>query len=231
MVRHIVRSLVALVALGSAACGTATVEIPTPRPIIVHSGARIAADAERMQEIDTWVRAQNLNIDQDPSFLVISTTALQPALPWDHLEIVSDDSVRVAYEGGVPDISLPYQLYAHFHLMERRGELEKWLPEGEGKTGYELERAIVKRVSDAWLYGRSVYETTPYAPLDELVYSTENGYLDAFLFTARPTEFEPEREAWVAAHPNGLEEFKDWFEQTFDRPPPGLRENAEEEVG
>ncbi|MCA9737421.1 MAG: hypothetical protein R3E98_13640 [Gemmatimonadota bacterium] len=223
MLRSALRPLVVLSAGVLAGCGAANVELPPPRPLIVHSGARLQPEPERMAEIDTWVRAQNLNIEQDPSFWVISTTALQPVLPWAHLEVLSDDSVRIAYEGGVPDIGLPYQLYAHFHLMERRGELEEWLPEAADETGYPLERAIVKRVADAWLYGRSVFETTPYAALDELIYASENGYLDAFLFTDRPDEFPEARNAWIAEHPNGLEEYRTWFEDTFDRPPPGLR--------
>ncbi len=214
-----------VMALVLSGCGAASLQLPPPRPIVVHSGARLRPDPDRMAEVDAWVKAENTNIVEDPSFLVISTTALGEAFPWDELDVVSDDSVKVGYQPAVPDISLPYQIYAHLHLMARRGELDVWLPEAQNATGYVLERAIVKRVSDAWLYGRSVFETTPYALLDELVFSVENGYLDAFLFTARPEEFAREREAWVAENPNGLEEFKAWFQETFERLPPGLRAN------
>jgi len=211
-------------ALTLSACGAATLQLPPPRPIVVHSGARLRPDPDRMAAVDRWVKAENENIETDPSFWVISTTSLGPSLPWGQLEVLSEDTVKVGYEGGVPDISLPYQIYAHLHLMAFREELDVWLPEAPNATGYALERAIVKRVSDSWLYGRSVFETTPYAPLDELVYAVENGYLDAFLFTARPTEFEAEREAWLEQNPRGGEEYEAWFVETFDRLPPGLRD-------
>ena len=89
--------------------------------------------------------------------------------------------------------------------------------------GYPLERAILSRLSDAWLYGRAAYDIPPYAPLDELLFSKENGYLDAFIFSARPEEFEEERSTWRQENPGRQEEYRRWFLETFEIEPPGLR--------
>ena len=95
-----------------------------------------------------------------------------------------------------------------------------------GTEGYALERAILARVSDAWLYGRAVFDMPPYGPLDELLYSTEYGYLDAFILTARPEEFEGERREWLEANPAKEDEYRGWFAETFERAPPGLRQGT-----
>ncbi len=118
-------------------------------------------------------------------------------------------------------------IYAHLHLMEGRGELEEWLPEAADETGYDLERAIMSRTSDAWLYGRSAWDAPPYEALDEILYSTENGYLDAFILTARPDAFTEARRAWLSENPGGIEEYRRWFVDTFGREPPGLREDSD----
>jgi hypothetical protein len=108
--------------------------------------------------------------------------------------------------------------------MDMMNRLDEVIPEAVGMEGYELERAILARVSDAWLYGRSAFDIPPYGPLDELLYSYENGYLDAFIFTARPEEFEEERSTWLEANPGGEEEYRQWFVDTFEIEPPGLRQ-------
>jgi hypothetical protein len=107
--------------------------------------------------------------------------------------------------------------------MTTMGRQEEWLPEAPEAAGYELERAILSRAADAWILGRAVYNTVPYGPLDELAYAKEAGFLDAFIFTARPSEFAPARAEWVRANPGEMERYRDWFLETFNREPPGLR--------
>ena len=64
---------------------------------------------------------------------------------------------------------------------------------------------------------------TPYGPLDELAYAKEAGFLDAFIFTARPDEFAVRRAQWARANPGEVERFREWFLDTFSREPKGLR--------
>jgi hypothetical protein len=109
--------------------------------------------------------------------------------------------------------------------MDTMDRLDEVLPEAVDAEGYELERAILSRISDAWLYGRAVFDIPPYAPLDELLFSHENGYLDAFILTARPEEFEEGRAAWLQENPGREEEYRGWFLQTFEMEPPGLRQS------
>ena len=52
------------------------------------------------------------------------------------------------------------------------------------------------------------FDAIPFGPLDELMYSNENGYLDAYVLTARPEEFKDEYEAWMAANPGQAAEFE-----------------------
>jgi hypothetical protein len=99
--------------------------------------------------------------------------------------------------------------------------LDEFLPEADSAQGYELERAILNRVSDAWLYARAVFDNPPYAPLDELLFSNENGYLDAFILTARPEEFDEERATWQRENPGQQEEYGRWFLETFEKEAPG----------
>ena len=108
--------------------------------------------------------------------------------------------------------------------MDKMDRLDEFLSEAVGADGYELERAILARVSDAWMYGRAVFDIPPYAPLDELLFSRENGYLDAFILTARPEEFEEERDAWLRENPGREEEYVRWFLETFETEPPGRRQ-------
>jgi hypothetical protein len=108
--------------------------------------------------------------------------------------------------------------------MDNLGRLDEVLPEAVGAEGYELERAILARVSDAWLYGRSVFDIPPYGPLDELMFSRENGYLDAFILTARAEEFEEARVTWLQENPGRGEEYRRWFVETFEMEPPGIRD-------
>jgi len=173
--------------------------------------------------VNEWVLREQTNIDQDPGFWVITDLAVEEGYPWEGLRFVGSDTVRVRLDPRASDAELVYHIYGHLHLMARMGRQEEWLPEAPTATGYALERAILSRVSDAWLLGRTTFDTQPYGPLDELIYAKENGYLDAFIFTARPNEFAEARAEWARAKPGEAEAYRQWFVQTFSREPPGLR--------
>lgn len=208
----------------AAGCASGTPDLPDPRPIVIYSGARIRVEEERMQEVNEWVTREQTNIVDDPGFLVITDLAVEEVYPWEGLRI-SNDTVRVRVDPRAADTRLVHEIYAHLHLMATMGRQEEWLPEAPTATGYDLERAILSRVADAWLLGRTVFDTAPYGPLDELIYAKEEGYLDAFIFTARPDEFGEARAEWARAKPGEAEEYRDWFVRTFNRDPPGLRSN------
>jgi hypothetical protein len=219
------RALVALacaVVAAAAACGGGRPSLPEPRPIIIYSGARIRVDQDSMEAINEWVTREQTNIDEDPGFWVITDLAVDEVYPWDGYQ-TSGDSVRVRYDPRATDTRLPMMIYGHLHLMAEMGRQEEWLPEAPTASGYDLERAILSRVADAWLLGRTVFDTTPYGPLDELIYAKREGYLDAFIFTARPDEFGEARTAWARANPGQAEAYRNWFVATFNREPPGLR--------
>lgn len=209
-----------LVAAG--ACTSATVATPPPRPIVIHSGVRIRVDHERTKEINAWVTREEENIRTDPSFMVYGEQTLDRAYPWEDLRI-SNDTVFVQMPLGANDASLVFNIYAHLHIMVEQGKQEEWLPEAPDATGYELERAILERTADAWVLGRTTFDTAPYDPLDELMYASEYGYLDEFIFTARPEEFARARTEYVREHPGRMDEYREWFLDTFSREPPGLR--------
>ena len=110
-------------------------------------------------------------------------------------------------------------IYAHLHLMRSLGRQDVWMAEAPDADGLDFERAVLKRVSDTWFFARSSFDAIPYEPLDELLYSNENGFLDAYILTMRPEEFEAEREALLAANPAALDEYLEWFRETFRRLP------------
>lgn len=205
------------------ACAGGPPPIPQPRPIVNFAGARLRPDAERMRLVNDWVTRQQRNIQDDPGFLVGTRVATEEVYPWEGLEFAGSDSVWVRMDPRAPDARLVFEIYGHLHLMARMGRQEEWLPEAPTATGYALERAILARASDAWLLGRTVFDTQPYGPLDELIYATENGYLDAFIFTARPDAFAEARAAWAREKPAEAAAYRAWFVQTFNREPPGLR--------
>jgi len=72
------------------------------------------------------------------------------------------------------------------------------------------------------LYQRSIFDAAPYSILDEITYANENGFLDAFILTARPGSFVEVRREWMAANPDGRADYVAWFRHTFERDPPGL---------
>jgi len=196
--------------------------VPTPRPIIVSSGARLRVEQQRMDSVNAWVTREQANIINDPTFWVVSQPSEDEVYPWENMRI-SSDTVTVPVPARSQDPQLVHQIYGHLHLMSTMGRQEEWLPEAPTAEGYELERAILSRTADAWILGRSVYNTVPYAPLDELAYAKEAGLLDPFIFTARPTEFAGARADWARANPGEMERYREWFLETFNREPPGLR--------
>jgi hypothetical protein len=197
--------------------------LPAPRPLVVRSGARLFAAPARLAEIDVWVREQQENIIVDPTFLIVENRSSVVTYPWQALTITGDTAAVLVY-AAAPESGSIVSFYGHYHLMDNLGRLDEVLPEAVGSEGYELERAILSRVSDAWLYGRSAFDIPPYGPLDELMFSSENGYLDAFILTARQEEFEEERSTWLQENPGRDEEYRQWFLNTFELEPPGIRE-------
>ncbi len=205
--------------LAAGAC-TGAYSLPAPRPLVVRSGARVYADEARLDDIDVWVRKHQENIVLDPSFLIAEKRSAEETYPWDGLTIIGDTAEVLVY-AAAPESGSILSFYGHFHLMDKMDRLDEFLPEAVGTEGYQLERAILARVSDAWMYGRAVFDIAPYAPLDELMFSHENGYLDAFILTARPEEFEEERDTWLRENPGQEREFTRWFVETFETEPPG----------
>ena len=55
------------------------------------------------------------------------------------------------------------------------------------------------------------------------MFAKENGYLDAFILTARADEFRDARRKWLDENPDGTEGYRTWFRETFERDPKGLR--------
>lgn len=207
---------------GAAACAAGAPAVPAPRPIVVHSGARIHADHERMKEVNEWVVREQDDIENDPSFLVITDAVLDETLPWEGM-VLGQDSVTIRVPLGAPDTRLVFEIYGHLHLMVQMGQQEEWLPEAPDAEGYDLERVIVERTADAWILGRTVFDTAPYGPLDELAYAKDAGFLDAYIFTARPDEFAASRTEWARDNPGAIDRYREWFLETFNREPPGLR--------
>jgi hypothetical protein len=212
----------ALASLLLVACGGGQPELPPPRPLVVTSGARLTADAERLKAIHEWVTLEMENIREDPTFYIESIPGADETYPWETL-IISGDTARFQYGRGNPDVETSYMIYAHLYLMKRMGRLDEWLPEAAEAEGYELEREIVSRMADSWLLGRAIFDTQPSRAMDELIYAKEAGFLDEFVLTARPDDFDEAREGLVAEGPGRLDEYKEWFQETFGTDPPGIR--------
>ena len=222
--RHAITTAVAAFCFSAGACVGPGPRLPDPRPVVIYSGVRLHADYEEMVEVHEWfVREQN-NIRDDPTFLVVSSPVVTEPYLWTGYRI-QGDTAWVEYDPRSREGLSVQMTYAHLHLMDRMGRLEEWLPEAVGLTEYDLERAIVERCARAWMLARTVFGADPYGPLDELVYSDEAGHLDAFIFTARPNEFARERAEWARANPDAVGEYREWFLETFNREPPGLRTN------
>lgn len=209
-----------LTLVGVLGCGSGEVKLPAPRPIVITSGLRIRVDTARMDSIYAWLSKENQNIEEDPSFLVKSVPAARESMPWQTLSVVAD-TATFQYDRAHPDITTALNVYAHLHLLKKNGGLGQWLPQDSAKQGFDLERVIVGRMADAWLLGRAVFDAPAYGPLDELMYAKENGYLDAYLLTARPKEFPEVRAEWERTRSAELGAYRTWFKQTFGREPPG----------
>jgi hypothetical protein len=221
---RILGSVALSVTLGACAGGPG--QLPDPRPIVVRSGARLYPEKSRMEEIDSWFRREMENIERDPTFLIDAVDRDTPAYPWESL-FIEGDTARIGLEGRKsPEARTAYMIYAHLHLMKDMNRLDEFLPGAADAEGYLLERAILARVSDVWLYGRALFDAVAYEPLEELLYSNENGYLDAFILTARGDDFGEERQRWLQEDPEALEQYRQWFVDTFSQEPPGLREGT-----
>jgi hypothetical protein len=214
--------LLTLLSAALSACAKGERDLPSPRPIVIRSGARLFAEPERMKVIDSWVRPQVDNIAEDPSFMITSVPRDTPSYPWESL-VLSSDSAVIGVERGYDYGTQIFNLYAHYRLMKKMGRIGEFLPGGEYLEGFALERAIVERISDAWYLARAVYQSEAFEPLEEILFTNEAGYLDAMLLTARGDEFKEERQAWLEEDPEALERYRQWFVETFDKEPPGLR--------
>lgn len=206
--------IAATLLLAVGACGGEP-PLPTPRPLVISTGARLRPTPVEMQEIESWVLPQLDSIALDPGFLVEVVPVEEPTYPWHKVEVVGTDTVRIEMDENARNASPAFEIYAHLHLMRAQGRLDRWFPEAEPLAGYEQERAFVERTAEAWLYGRSIFDTRPYHPLEELVYARDAGLLDELLLMARADEFPDERSAWLAREPDGEEEFRSWYRTTF----------------
>lgn len=208
------------------ACAAGPADLPDARTIVIRSGARLYPDMARMVEINAWYQPQMENIELDPSFLIETVDRDTPAYPWESM-FIEGDTARIGVETGKSaEASTAFQIYAHLHLMKQMNRLDEFLPGAGGQEGFLLERAILARVADVWFFGRGVFQAQAYDPLEEILYCNEGGYLDALILTARGEEFEEERQAWLEEDPQGMERFRNWFVETFEREPPGFREEG-----
>lgn len=212
---------VGALALASGACASGgPVEIRDPRPLINLTGQRLLVDKEQMREINDWVVPAVEAIETDPSFVVDYRSVPEPVYPWQTFAFAPNDTVRVAWEAGVPDVRTTYWIYAFLHQMHRMGRLVDWFSEAEALEGWELELFIVERTADSWLLGRTTFDTQPYAKLDELIYAHDRGQLEALVLYTRPGEFPEAEEAFLDADPDGFEAFEAWYRETWGRDPP-----------
>ncbi|TVP75252.1 MAG: hypothetical protein EA352_08700 [Gemmatimonadales bacterium] len=219
-------ALLALAALALGGCaGPAMIE--PPRSIIIFSGARIQADHEEMDRIDQWLRDQQEYLERNRG--VVRVLAVEePVYPWETLE-GSADSLILARDRNALDVEAPFQTYGFLRLIQYRqyqGEdgpgFEDWLPDAAGLDGFELEMEIVDRLADVWLLGRSVYDTAPHEPLDELIYARDGGFLREYVLVTQQHRFPDEHDAHFEANPERQEAFHDWFRETFERDGPGF---------
>lgn len=205
----------ALLALATA-CGGGGLVLPEPRPLVIQSGARLNPEEDRLKEIYEWVDREVQNIEQDPSFLIVSEPAATDVFPWETLEI-RGDTATIQYRRTNPDLASVFQIYAHLHLMREMGRIDEWMPEAVDARGWDFERRVVARVTDAWLLGRASFGFVPSRLMDELVYAKEAGQLEPYLLTLRGHEFPRAREDWLEASPGADQVFREWYQETFGR--------------
>jgi hypothetical protein len=161
----------------------------------------------------------HLRLVQDPSIHVHTLPDTAATYPWETLDI-EGDTARVRLTPEHPDSHTSYTVYAFLHLVHRQGRIEAWLPEAAAAEGLALESAIVERMAETWLLGRSAFMLEPHPAMDALLRASESGNLDAFLLTARPGDFAEERARWLAEDPDGPERYRRWFRAEFGTEPP-----------
>lgn len=209
-----------------AGCST---QIPPPqtRPIILYSGERLRAEPEEMLAVEEWMRPQLFEIETNPDFLIRVIREDVARYPWDTLDLVAD-TADIRLQDGASDAETPFLIYAHLRLMDSRGELAQWAPETEELDGLAVELALLDRIADIWLLGRTVYDTQPFGPMDELLWARESGYLEDFLVATQGDRFPEARARYVARGPERASEFQAWFERVFEREGPGFLPSSED---
>lgn len=215
-----------VLALFLAGCGGGATTLQ-PRSVINFTGERIQADPDAMAEVEVWLRPQLEDIERNPGFLIRLLREPEPLYPWSRLRIAAD-TAQLAAQAAVQDVETPFLVYGHLRLMATRDELERWLPEGDGLDEFALERAILERVSDLWLLGRSVFDTQAHGPLDEIMYAREAGFLEEFILLAQPERFAEEREEHFRESPDREEAFRVWFMRVFEAEGPRYVESVDE---
>ena len=103
-----------------AGCAGVAPEVAEPRPIVIHSGARLRVEHERMKEVKELVTSQHANIVDDPTFMIYTDPSVDEVYIWDQLEI-EGDTVHTPVHARAADSRLVHELYAHFHLMVDMG--------------------------------------------------------------------------------------------------------------
>jgi len=210
----------------TAGCGGGAVTLQ-PRSVVNFTGERIQADPEAMAEVEAWLRPQLEDIERNPSFLIRLLREPEPMYPWSRLRIAAD-TAQLALQVAAQDAETPFLIYGHLRLMEVREELERWLPESEELEGLQLEVAMLERVSDLWLLGRSVFDTQAHGPLDEIMYAKESGFLEEFVLLSQPQRFAEERAAHFQENPEREEAFRDWFLRVFESEGPRYVDSVDE---
>lgn len=209
-----------LAAVALSACGSSVALAPDPRPLVNRQGARLVMEPERAQEAYLWVDEEILEIQQNPTFWVITQPSTADLLPWETLDVTpSGDSATVLYPRSAPDLAQVYQIYAHFGITEVRGTIGEWLPGADTLSGWDLELAKVDRLAEAWLLGRASFSFAPYEPMDAITYAAEGDMLEPLLLSLRGFEFPEVRDAWLEANPEGEAEFREWYRRTLGRDP------------
>ncbi len=196
-------------------------QLPSPRPLIIQSGARLVLDDDNLRMREVYDETDHLMevIINDPGFLIWTEPEARDVYPWETLEI-SADTARIRYRRSSPDIRNPYEIYAFLHLMREEGRIDEFLPEAAGTDAWDFEVEVMQTVADAWLLGRAYFDFAPYPPMDEIMYASHAGYLEEILLALRPGEFP---EARAALDPVEVTAFTSWYRETFgDDPPPIL---------
>lgn len=212
--------VLSLALLVLSACASSVSLAPDPRPVVNRQGARLMLDDVRAQEAYRWVEDQINEIQQNPSFWVITAPSTSDLFPWETLDVTpTGDSATVQFPRTVPDVQSVYQIYAHLEIVRVRGTIEEWLPGADTLAGWDLEVAKVARMTEAWLLGRASYSFTPYELLDQLTYAEEAGMLEPLLLSLRGYEFPEDRDAWLEANPQGEADFREWYRATLGGEP------------